>query len=90
MSQVSRAGVCCVLVVATMLAGCSSTMERREAEPEPVAEVEQGMLGDLNQYIQQLLRQRAAGNADAEKVLVRLLSGKGLPSSEVVAKGRSR
>ncbi|HGB5188186.1 TPA: hypothetical protein ACIVM6_004183 [Salmonella enterica subsp. salamae serovar 21:z10:z6] len=55
-----------------------------------MAEAEQGMLGDLNQYVRQLLRQQAAGNADAEKVLVRLLAGKGLPASEAVAKGRSR
>ncbi|EBM0567766.1 hypothetical protein DP643_25660 [Salmonella enterica] len=73
-----------------MLSGCGSITERRGLEPVPVTEVEQGILGDLNQYVQQLLRQQSAGNADAEKVLVRLLSGKGLPASETVAKGRSR
>ncbi|EHI5678384.1 hypothetical protein J9T78_004418 [Salmonella enterica] len=90
MSRGNRTGVCFLLVVAGMLSGCGSTAERRGAVPAPAAEVEQGMLGDLNQYVQQLLRQQAAGNADAEKVLVRLLSGKGLPTSEVVVKGRSR
>lgn len=90
MSRSNRMGGYCLLVMAGILVGCSSTTEHRGAESEAVAEVEQGMLGDLNQYVQQLLRQQAAGNADAEKVLVRLLSGKGLPASEVVAKGRSR
>lgn len=90
MSRRNRTGMCCLLVAAGLLAGCGSSAERRGQEPAPVAEAEQGMLGDLNQYVRQLLRQQAAGNADAEKVLVRLLAGKGLPASEAVAKGRSR
>ncbi|MCZ4677002.1 hypothetical protein O4O00_21860 [Citrobacter sedlakii] len=81
--------VYCLLIVAGgMLSGCSSTGERREPVSASVAEVEQGMLGDLNQYIQQLLQQQQAGNAEAEKVLVRLLAGKGLPVSEAAATGR--
>ncbi|MFO2363689.1 hypothetical protein [Salmonella enterica] len=90
MSRGNGTEVCCLLVIVGMLSGCGSITERRGPEPVLVTEVEQGMLGDLNQYVQQLLRQQSAGNADAEKVLVRLLSGKGLPVSETVAKGRSR
>ncbi|HGJ4005741.1 TPA: hypothetical protein ACJGL8_004642 [Salmonella enterica subsp. enterica] len=92
MNRSNRMGMCCLLVVAGLLVGCGSSVERQVQEPASAAdaEVEQGMLGDLNQYVQQLLRQQSAGNADAEKVLVRLLSGKGLPASESVAKGRSR
>lgn len=90
MSWGNEMRVCSLLVVVGILSACGSTAERRGPELVLASEVDQGMLGDLNQYVQQLLRQQSAGNADAEKVLVRLLAGKGLPASETVAKGRSR
>ncbi|EAM8425046.1 hypothetical protein ITK37_004640 [Salmonella enterica] len=72
-----------------MLSGC--TGNRAVSRPSsPQSEVTQGMLGDLNQYIHQLLSQRGAENSQSEKVLLRLLSGKGLPESEAVSTGRGR
>ncbi|EBF0843294.1 hypothetical protein ZP13_24795 [Salmonella enterica subsp. enterica] len=91
MKRGNMTGACCLLIAAGMLAGCGSQDARRSrAVPAPVAEVEQGMLGDLNHYVQQLLKQRAAGNAEAERVLIRLLAGKGLPASETAPAGRAR
>ncbi|HCM1955503.1 TPA: hypothetical protein N3A08_004661 [Salmonella enterica subsp. salamae serovar 9,46:z4,z24:z39:z42] len=66
------------LLAGALLSGCGS-VGTYDTTPSPVAEVEQGVLGDLNQYVWQLLGQRAAGNGEAEKVLIRLLNGKGLP-----------
>ncbi|EBS3707159.1 hypothetical protein EHB58_23990 [Salmonella enterica subsp. enterica serovar Hull] len=66
------------------MTGCSNITAPQISDSPAIAEIEQGMLGDLNQYVQQLLRQQRSGNTDAEKVLIRLLAGKGLP--ETVAK----
>ncbi|EAU2710452.1 hypothetical protein OE847_003747 [Salmonella enterica] len=76
-----------LLATALLLVGCSTPAEYQGRSP---AEVEQGMLGDLNHYLQQLLKQRAAGNADAERALVRLLAGQGLPAPEITAANRNR
>lgn len=82
-------GMCCVLVAGGLLAGCSTDPARRgEQKPALIVEANQGMLGDLNRYIHALLRQRSAGNAEAEKVLIRLLAGKGLPASEKAVTGQ--
>ncbi|EAX4124287.1 hypothetical protein LDR49_003826 [Salmonella enterica] len=68
------------LLAGSVLSGCSITEHNRNDTLSPsVAEVNQGVLGDLNQYVWQLLGQSSAGNGEAEKVLVRLLDGKGLP-----------
>ncbi|EAY0054875.1 hypothetical protein JZQ91_004033 [Salmonella enterica subsp. houtenae serovar 43:z4,z23:-] len=79
-----------LLAAALLLAGCSTPAERQGREVASPAEVEQGMLGDLNHYLQQLLKQRTAGNVDAERALVRLLAGQGLPASETTAANRNR
>ncbi|EAT7400338.1 hypothetical protein CV198_24695 [Salmonella enterica] len=79
-----------LLAVVLLLAGCSTPAERQGRSPASPAEVEQGMLGDLNHYLQQLLKQRAAGNVDAERALVRLLAGQGLPASETLTAGRGK
>ncbi|EBR0462348.1 hypothetical protein XL31_002428 [Salmonella enterica subsp. enterica] len=78
MVKVCGAGV--LLAGAVLLAGCSSAgyLSGDGAVLLP-PEVNQGLLGDLNQYVGQLLGQRSSGNGEAEKVLVRLLDGKGLP-----------
>lgn len=83
-----RRGVLAGLVLSgvMVLSGCAG----KRAAPPPPPEVAQGMLGDLNQYIHQLLSQRGTGNGQPEKVLLRLLGGKGLPVSETVSAGRSR
>ncbi|EEA2717974.1 hypothetical protein AH137_001270 [Salmonella enterica subsp. enterica serovar Urbana] len=78
-----------VLIGIVVLNGCagSNTLSSRHQVLEPSA-VTQGMLGDLNQYVHQLLGQQKAGNAEAGKVLVRLLSGNGLPECNVVTATR--
>ncbi|EDS6072885.1 TPA: hypothetical protein H2X59_004409 [Salmonella enterica] len=80
MVKVCGAGV--LLAGAVLLAGCSSA-DHLSGDGDGAAllppEVNQGLLGDLNQYVGQLLGQRSSGNGEAEKVLVRLLDGKGLP-----------
>ncbi|EAO1992409.1 hypothetical protein E0G79_21795 [Salmonella enterica] len=68
-----------------MLSGCAN--KNVVSKPVTVSPgVSQGMLGDLNQYVYQLLGQQKAGNADAGKVLIRLLSGKGLPEPVTVTR----
>ncbi|EJK1075817.1 hypothetical protein NKN81_004422 [Salmonella enterica] len=78
MVKVCGAGV--LLAGTVLLAGCSGAgyLSGDGAALLP-PEVNQGLLGDLNQYVGQLLGQRSSGNGEAEKVLVRLLDGKGLP-----------
>ncbi|EPP0275050.1 hypothetical protein ACUJ63_004303 [Salmonella enterica subsp. enterica] len=78
-----------VLSGVMVLGGCAGSNPVSQPAPLP-PEVARGMLGDLNQYIHQLLSQRGAGNGQAENVLVRLLGGKGLPASESVASGRGK
>ncbi|ECG0942739.1 hypothetical protein DOR57_22975 [Salmonella enterica subsp. salamae] len=80
MKMVKVCGSGVLLAGAVLLAGCSSAdyLSGDGAALLP-PEVNQGLLGDLNQYVGQLLGQRSSGNGEAEKVLVRLLDGKGLP-----------
>lgn len=87
MNRGTMTGVSGVLAAGLLLAGCS-TPAAHPRQTAAVEEVAQGMLGDLNRYMHALLRQRSSGNAEAEKVLVRLLAGKGLPVSEAAAAGR--
>lgn len=71
-----------VLSGTLLLGGCVSrnTQEEKEGLQEELSpEAEQGLLGDLNIYVQRLLNQRTSGNENAERVLVRMLSGRGLP-----------
>ncbi|EJX4187422.1 hypothetical protein ACGGXQ_003219 [Salmonella enterica] len=76
--KVCRAGV--LLAGVVLLTGCSVTgYPSGDGAALLPPEVNQGLLGDLNQYVGQLLGQRSSGNGEAEKVLVRLLDGKGLP-----------
>lgn len=67
--------------VCSLMSGCSSTVQKGNEMLLSAAEVNQGVLSDLNQYVWQLLGQSSAGNAEAEKVLARLLDGKGIPES---------
>ncbi|EAU6886215.1 hypothetical protein F7396_20085 [Salmonella enterica] len=73
-----------ILVGGVLISGCAekTTVSRVESVPP---EVTQGMLGDLDIYIHQLLSQRGGENGQAEKTLVCLLSGKGLPESVVLS-----
>ncbi|EBU9251883.1 hypothetical protein DMO42_24260 [Salmonella enterica subsp. enterica serovar Oslo] len=82
MVKVCGAGV--LLASAVLLAGCSSTGGQSDDGAALLPpEVNQGLLGDLNQYVGQLLGQRSSGNGEAGKVLVRLLDGRGLPEPVV-------
>ncbi|EBV0313661.1 hypothetical protein DNI60_20595 [Salmonella enterica subsp. enterica serovar Oranienburg] len=90
MKMVKVCGAGGLLAGAVLLAGCSSTgylSDDGGALLPP--EVNQGLLGDLNQYVGQLLGQRSSGNGEAEKVLVRLLDGKGLPEPVPVTDGKA-
>ncbi|EIU7610241.1 hypothetical protein L6F55_004298 [Salmonella enterica] len=80
MKMVKVCGVGILLAGTVLLAGCSSAgYPSGDGAVLLPPEVNQGLLGDLNQYVGQLLGQRSSGNGEAEKVLVRLLDGKGMP-----------
>ncbi|EBV5086368.1 hypothetical protein DO659_24075 [Salmonella enterica subsp. enterica serovar Minnesota] len=77
-----KMAVAVVLSGTLLLGGCVSrnTQEEKEGLQEALSpEAEQDLLGDLNIYVQHLLNQRTSGNENAERVLVRMLSGRGLP-----------
>ncbi|HAG2521351.1 TPA: hypothetical protein G8V61_004105 [Salmonella enterica] len=88
MVKVCGAGV--LLAGTALLIGCSSaSYQSGDGAALLPLEVNQGLLGDLNQYVGQLLGQRSSGNGEAEKVLVRLLDGKGLPELVPVTDGKA-
>lgn len=77
--------VCGVAIAFSMLVGCSRNVHQEQMSPEIII-AETGVLGDLNHYVQRLMRLQAAGNAEAEKILVNILMGKGIPVSDLVEK----
>lgn len=77
--------VCGVAIAFNMLVGCSRNVHQEQMPPEIII-AETGVLGDLNHYVQRLMRLQAAGNAEAEKILVNILMGKGIPVSDLVEK----
>lgn len=73
-----------LILAGVVMSGCADGEAPRQSAPAS-PDVAQGMLGDLNTYIHQLLSQRGTGDGQAEKTLERLLNGKGLPESAALS-----
>ncbi|EDD5390506.1 hypothetical protein BSW63_22900 [Salmonella enterica subsp. enterica serovar Enteritidis] len=87
MSLYKILGIAVVLISLGSLGGCVDTGAVAHSPQQVAASgplpITQGMLEDLNQCIYQLIGQQKSGNAEAGKVLMRLVSGEGFPVSKI-------